>query len=227
MPNLNPGEVGTEVTAGQIHAFDREWERVKMQKAKKLPQFKGLVPNEITTRDPVIQRLAQEEKAYIFATDLAAAALMTSSKAQYSWDLVIKKMGEFIFIDKRDDENMLDWQTVSETANVEFQPLDEDGVNGVRQLIKEAARTSNDFLAAMRQPKKFKNLDEEDPFVEDEDQVICHLGYQYNIYDLGRDVNICIRSTVHSYIESTDEKLNVYVLPEWSEKRQNWGKDLD
>jgi len=34
---------------------------------------------------------------------------MTSSKAQYSWDLVIKKFGEVLFIDKRDEENMLDF----------------------------------------------------------------------------------------------------------------------
>lgn len=144
-----------------------------MFKAKKLPSFKGTVPNEITTRDPIIQRLAQEGKAQIFATDLAAAALMTSSKAQYPWDLVIKKWQGFLFIDKRDEENMLDWQTVSETAQIEFQPLDEEGVNGVRQLMKEAARTSNDFLVSL-QSKTHKKLNEEDPFVEDEDQVICH-----------------------------------------------------
>jgi translation initiation factor 3 subunit D len=120
LPNLNPGDCGTEITAGKLFAFDREWERVRMAKAKKLPQFKGLVPNEITTRDPIIQRLAQEEKAQIFATDLAAAALMTSSKAGYSWDLIIKKWGDIVFIDKRDEENMLDCQTVSETANVEY-----------------------------------------------------------------------------------------------------------
>ena len=80
-----------------------------MQKSKKIPQFKGLVPNEITTRDPIIQRLAQEGKAQIFATDIAAAALMTSTKACYPWDLVIKKWQGFLFIDKRDEENMLDW----------------------------------------------------------------------------------------------------------------------
>jgi len=62
---------------------------------------------------------------------------MTSSKAMYPWDLIIRKHGEMLFIDKRaldknDKENMLDWQTVSETANIEFQALDEDGVNGVR-----------------------------------------------------------------------------------------------
>jgi hypothetical protein len=38
---------------------------------------------------------------------------------------------------------MLDFQTVNETAAIEFQPLDEDGVNGVRQLMKEAVRISN------------------------------------------------------------------------------------
>jgi hypothetical protein len=40
---------------------------------------------------------------------LAAAALMTSSKAQYSWDLIIKKYAGLLFIDKRDEENILDW----------------------------------------------------------------------------------------------------------------------
>lgn len=58
LPNLNPGDLGSETTAGKIYAFDSAWEKVRMQKAKKLPQFKGLVPNEITTRDPIIQRLA-------------------------------------------------------------------------------------------------------------------------------------------------------------------------
>lgn len=41
------------------------------------------------------------------------------------------------------------------------------------------------------------------------------------------NTKICIRSTVHSYIEGTNELMNVYVLPEWNEKRQNWTKNLD
>ena len=57
---------------------------------------------------------------------------MCSSKAVFSWDLKINKLGKMIFIDKREEENMLDWQTVSETAQHDYQPLDEDGKNGVR-----------------------------------------------------------------------------------------------
>jgi hypothetical protein len=44
---------------------------------------------------------------------------MTSSKAQYPWDLVIQKFNNLLFIDKREEENMLDWQTVSETAQLD------------------------------------------------------------------------------------------------------------
>lgn len=96
----------------------------------------------------------------------------------------------------------------------------------MRYLMKEAARTQNDFLACM-QGKTCKELTKPDPFEENEDQVICHQGYYYNIWKLDSDTKICIRSAVHSYNETTNEKMNCFVLPEWSEKRQNWLKDLD
>jgi hypothetical protein len=48
-----------------------------------------MVPDEKLISDLNIQNLAAEGKAQIFATDVAAAAIMTSSKAQYPWDLVI------------------------------------------------------------------------------------------------------------------------------------------
>lgn len=92
--------------------------------------------------------------------------------------------------------------------------------------MKEAARIQNDYLYHVR-GGKFKKFDEKDPFIEDEDQIAVRLGYIYKIWNLGKDLNICIRCQVHSYLELSDENLNCFVLPEWSEKRQNWGKDLD
>lgn len=151
---------------------------------------------------------------------------MTSSKAQYPCDLVIKKAEDLMLIDKREDENMLDFQTVNETAPIEFQPLDEDGVNGVRQLMKESVRISNKHQNCM-QSKEYKSLERDDPFIEDQNQVICNQGYYYNIFKLNKETKICIRSTVHSFIEGEDELLNTYVLPEWNDKRQNWTKNLD
>ena len=63
--------------------------------------------------------MIQQGDAQIFASDIAAAALMTSSKSQMPWDLTIKKVNGIIYIDKRLDvsiRNVLNYETVSETA---------------------------------------------------------------------------------------------------------------
>jgi hypothetical protein len=41
---------------------------------------------------------------------------MTAPKSLYSWDVIIKKYQDKIFIDKRDVPNMLDLLTVNETS---------------------------------------------------------------------------------------------------------------
>jgi len=54
-----------------------------------------------------------------------------------------------LFIDKRDEEgsqNMLDMQTVSESAPNDYSPLDDDSINGVRQLMKETVKVHNEIL---------------------------------------------------------------------------------
>jgi translation initiation factor 3 subunit D len=102
LPGLIPGKLGCKVSAGKLPAHDSKWDKVSIKHGKKLPAFEGTVPNEMTYHDPIIQELANEGEISIFGTDLAVAALMTSSKAQYPWDLVIKKAEGFLFIDKRD-----------------------------------------------------------------------------------------------------------------------------
>ena len=81
-----------------------------------MTRFDGEVGSDQVLTDPIIMRLAKEGIAQVFMTDVAAAAIMCAGKAVFSWDLVFKKFDNLIFIEKRDDENMLDWQTVSETA---------------------------------------------------------------------------------------------------------------
>ena len=46
----------------------------------------------------------------MFMSDVAAAAIMCSPKAVYSWDLVFKKFGKFVFVDRRDEENVMDFE---------------------------------------------------------------------------------------------------------------------
>lgn len=184
----------------------------------------------------MIRRLAQENKADIFCTEIAAAAIMTAPKSLYSWDVVIKKHGTKIFIDKRDDTNMLDYLTVNETSH-DNQPIDDDSVNGVRQIMDEAVRVHNNFLYQQYQKTddKVHHLGEKDPFMADEHEVCVRQGYIYKIWRLDNKRRICIRSTVHSYkskvtSDSGEEKFvyqNTYTLLEYEGGKSNWKMNLD
>jgi hypothetical protein len=70
---------------------------------------------------------------------------MTAPKSLYSWDVVIKKYQDKLFIDKRDEPNMLDNLTVNETSH-ESQPVDDDSINGVRQIMEEARKVQDRIL---------------------------------------------------------------------------------
>ena len=156
---------------------------------------------------------------------------MCSTKAVYSWDVQIKKFQNMLFIDKRDEEgsqNMLDCQTVSETALPDYTPIDDDTINGTRQLMKETAVVHTNLLQFAQDSKKFTKLERDDPHEEAEDQKMLRIGYRYKIYKLGEGLTVCIRCQNHFHNESRTEGFsNLFVLLEWNHKRQGWTKELD
>jgi hypothetical protein len=69
-------------------------------------------------------------------------------------------------------------------------------------------------------------MEEEIP-LEVENQKFLMQGYKYKVWKLNDHINVCIRCSVHSKIESTENFCNLFVLPEWNPKRQIWTKELD
>ena len=129
---MNATRLDTGTDCGEVFKYDQELDKARTYKAIPLQTFSGDVfYNTPTLEDPVIRRLAQENKAEIFATELAISAIMTAPKSLYSWDVIVKKYQDKLFIDKRYEENILDYLTVNETSH-ENQPVDDDSVNGVR-----------------------------------------------------------------------------------------------
>ena len=208
-----------------------QFERVRVNKPRKIPAHEGTWTETSIIADDIIQEIAREGKANVFISDEAAAAIMCSTKTVYSWDVCIKKFMGMIFIDKRDEEgaqNMLDMQTVAETALPDYTPIDDDSINGVRQLMKETAKIHLDMLQAAQEPKKFIKLDRDDPHEEAEDQKMLRLGYKYKLFKLDEGITVCIRCQNHFFNEASSEGLsNLFVLLEWKVKRQGWTKDLD
>jgi len=168
---------------------------------------------------------------------------MCSTKSNYSWDIEIKKYENKIFIDKRQDntENILSYPTVCETA-VDYQPFDDSTINGIKPLMKEARKINETWLniSQNRNVATTIPLENENPFLEDENQIATRVGYKYKIWKL-QDANekdgrkerkICIRCSVHTHIGVQKENgepqlMNVYALNEFSLNRTNWRNQID
>lgn len=41
LPSLQPGVLGKAASAGEVFAYAEEWDKVRVSKPRKLPEFKG------------------------------------------------------------------------------------------------------------------------------------------------------------------------------------------
>jgi len=79
----------------------------------------------------------------VFATDEILATIMCCTRSNYSWDVVIEKLGTKVFLDKRDN-TQFDLLTVNETS--QEPPMDEEGsINSVHSLAMEATLINHNF----------------------------------------------------------------------------------
>ena len=87
-----------------------------------------------TTEDPIIRELRHQGQ--VFATDSILSTLMTASRSVNSWDIIVRRIGDKLFFDRRDGSE-IDMVSVNETAN---EPPGEDnvGINDPRNLTLEA-----------------------------------------------------------------------------------------
>lgn len=106
---------------------------------------------------------------------------------------------------------------------------DQESVNGVRSLMREAGKINNNWMHYCQKKDKYEEKELEDPFMEDDDQVCLKQGYFYKLWQLSDDITVCIRCSVHSYYENGSESIyqNVFALTEWLPARQKWDQILD
>lgn len=203
---LKPGFVGVEHESGKVFPYLKAIDKTKPGAAVVLKNFEGDFPQGQTIDDEVMRRIAKENKADIFTTDTVVAILMASQMSVYSWDLIVQKFKDKLFIDIREDPNILHLLTVNENTQ-EKTPNDDATENGARQLMEEARRVNDDFMYIGINTKG-EPLDSgnEDPFIEDEDQITIQMGYAYKIFNLGTK-KVCVRCSRHTYAPNSWDDL--------------------
>ncbi|KAG0631213.1 hypothetical protein M758_1G235700 [Ceratodon purpureus] len=195
------GEPEDITTCGTLEYYDRAFDRVTPKTEKPLERFENRQFYKVTTTDdPVIRRLLMENEnvGTVFATDAILATLMCSPRSMYSWDIVIQKVGNKLFFDKRDAS--FDLLTVYETAQEPI-PEEKDSINSVHSLSQEATFINQNFSQQVLQKdgKKFK-FQEPNPFASENEEV-ASVAYRYRKWKLDENITLVARCELHSVAE--------------------------
>ncbi|KAL8119625.1 eukaryotic translation initiation factor 3 subunit D-like [Apium graveolens] len=215
---------------GGLEFYDRTYDRISPKNERRLERFKNRNFFKVTTTDdPVIRRLANEDKATVFATDSILSTLMCAPRSVYSWDIVIQRVGNKLFFDKRDG-SQLDLLAVHETSQ---EPLPEakDDINSAYSLSVEAAYINQNFSqqVLVREGGKV-SFDEANPFASEGEEV-ASVGYRYRRWKLDNDMYLVARCEVQSVVEvnNTRSFLTLNALNEFDPKYSGveWRRKLE
>ncbi|XP_052182472.1 eukaryotic translation initiation factor 3 subunit D-like [Diospyros lotus] len=190
---------------GGLEFYDRSYDRITPKNARPLERFKNRNFFKVTTSDdPVIRRLANEDKATVFATDSILSTLMCAPRSVYSWDIVIQRVGNKLFFDKRDG-SQLDLLAVHETSQ---EPLPEakDDINSAYSLSVEAAYINQNFSqqVLIRDGNKVA-FEEPNPFANEGEEV-ASVAYRYRRWKLDDDMYLVARCEVQSVAEVNSQR---------------------
>lgn len=218
------------LVCGALEFYDRSFDRVNPKNERRLERFKSRNFFKVTTTDdPVIRRLANQDKATVFATDAILSALMCAPRSVYSWDVVVQRVGNKLFFDKRDG-SQLDLLSVNETSQEPLPEAKED-INSAYSLGVEAAYINQNFSqqVLVRDGNKV-SFEEPNPFAAETEEA-ASVAYRYRRWKLDEDMYLVARCEVHAVSEVKGQQsfLTLNALNEFDPKYSgvDWRKKLE
>lgn len=234
---------------GFLYYYDRSFDKPPVKNTeRKLLSLDRAAYNVTTSADPVIQELAEKDEATIFATSDILSMLMCATRSVYSWDIIVLKHGDKIFLDKRPDSS-IDLVTVNE--NAADAPLEAesttaqtgvkaDSINTPGNLAMEATMINHNFAFQTVVENQNNKIEfaHPNPFYSSSEETdpLASKAYKYRRFDLSleRDeepLNLIVRTEIDAAtknnISGDDQFLVIKALNEFDHKAQGAGGALD
>ena len=251
--NLETSEGEDVDSYGFLYFYDRSYDKPPVKNTeRKLQSLDRAAYNVTTSADPVIQELAERDEASIFATSDILSMVMCATRSVYSWDIVIVKHGDKIFLDKRPDssidmvtvnENAADAPLEADTPNTSTQQqtgVKPDSINTPGNLALEATIINHKFAlqTVAESPSAKVDLPHPNPFynASEETEALASKAYNYRRFDLSLEkddepLHLIVRTeldaVVKHNISNSNQFLTLRALNEFDHKAQGAGGALD
>ncbi|KAJ0404347.1 hypothetical protein P43SY_001467 [Pythium insidiosum] len=218
---------------GSLLEYDTTFDRVTSKSDRRITRFDDRDFFYVTTTDdPVIEELATSGEANVFATDAILAHLMASTRSVFPWDIVVQRVNNMVFFDKRDN-SPFDLVSVNENASEPPTSDDPESVNHPDRLSLEATMINQNLSQqVVKADGAFRKEHEHpNPFAGEDSQPATY-AYRYRKFDLGGGMNLVTRCEVHGVsLKNNNEALvATYALNEYDPKltgATEWRKKID
>lgn len=222
-------------TCGSLEYYDKTYDRVNCKSEKRLQRINRIHHKVTTTDDPIIRKLSKTDGT-VYATDAIIATLMCATRSVASWDIIVNRVGNKLFFDKRDDSEF-DLLTVNETAADPPFNEESNSINNPRNLALEATYINHNFSQQVlkntdKKEEKY-SFENKNPFVSEEDESdVASVAYRYRKYDLGDNVELVVRCE-HDAVTvgpNGEQFMNIKALNEWDSRVAgaiDWRQKLD
>jgi translation initiation factor 3 subunit D len=235
---------------GAVEFYDKSYDRVTTMNKKALQRIDRNFFHVTTSDDPIISQLHDDPNAAadanVFATDAILSVLMSAPRSNYSWDIVVRRVGPpnreedgvlidnnpKVYLDKRNN-SLFDYLTVNENASEP--PRDDDPVviNTPLKLSDEATFINQNFSqqVLLRDGSRHQ-LGQPNPFQGSfSDEEMASVGYRYRKFDLGDGNVLLVRCQVDCAVKKDNgiDFINVKALNEYDPKATgiDWRQKLD
>jgi translation initiation factor 3 subunit D len=223
--------------AGSLEYYDKSYDRVTCRNEKRLVRVNRISHKVTTTDDPIIRQLSKTE-GNVYATDAIVSTLMCATRSVISWDIVVQRVGNKLFFDKR-DESDFDLLSVNETAADPpfYDEEQKNSINWPKNLALEATYINHNFSQQVLKTGENDTrhtFEHKNPFVQPDDEgEVPSVAYRYRRFDLGDGVQLIVRTEVDAvtFGPSGDiQYMNIRGLNEWDPKFSggiDWRGKLD
>ncbi|KAI9655000.1 MAG: hypothetical protein M1829_000718 [Trizodia sp. TS-e1964] len=227
---------------GFLYYYDRSYDKQPVKTSeRRLNVVERTLYSVTTSQDPIIQDLAEKDEATIFATDGILSMLMCSPRSVYSWDIVILRQGNKVYLDKRDGSS-LEMTTVNENAAdapLEASEGNKDSINSPGALALEATFINQNFASqtVLESETQRHEMAHENPFHTPSEEVesLASKAYKYRRFDLSLNeeepVHLIVRTELDAVMKNAisgeDQFLTIKALNEFDHKAQGSGGALD
>jgi len=206
--------------------------------------------------DPYLLELAQKGTARVYTTDNVLSSIMGCVRSKYSFDIVINKIGNMIFLDERNKS--LSAESVDETSTNRPTRKGTSKINGYVSLAHEATYINRVFAEQMVFHSKLEytqKLRRAHPFEGElmagaakgkgrkgrknvstaaATKQCASQAFSYNLFQVTDSLSVCCRCGIDGYVVGSDAKrrewVRLFALNQYDSNKsrtQNWQKCLD